>query len=162
MVGWQVISQRMADDLAQWGIVSGKSTLEDVAPQGEARMSVDFWRGMIDGDGCIRMSGNSPQVNLTGRRGINEAFVKFVEASIPLRLLPRLDRTTKQRLRKLRIHEYKKGGGTKVILNGQNAVTLCELLYANAADGLYLRRKREAAIEITKHYLGKRAADRFR
>ncbi len=157
LVGWRVISQLMANDLARWGIFPGKGRLNDAAPKGQARISVDFWRGMIDGDGSIRMSGRSPQVQLTGRRGISEAFIEFVEANLKLHLLRRYDSTTKRYLRKLRIYEYPEGGGTKVILNGQNAVALCELLYSEASDGLYLRRKREAAIQITGQYLERQA-----
>ena len=161
LVGWRVISEPMAGDLARWGIVPVKGRLDDTAPKGEARLSIDFWRGMIDGDGSIGMSGRSPQVQLTGRRGISEAFIEFVEANLMLHLLPRYDRTAKRYLRKVRIHEYPEGGATKVILNGKNAVALCELLYANAPHGLYLRRKRGAAIEITQRYLGTAAIEKF-
>lgn len=148
MVYWGVYSQPMADDLARWGIVPRKGAQDDTAPKGEARMSVDFWRGMIDGDGHIRMSGRSPQIGLTGRRGISQAFVEFLEANIRLRYY--------RHKKKLTIHEYPSGGGTKVILNGLNALSLCELLYARAPLGLYLPRKRKAAMEITNHHLEKR------
>lgn len=149
LVGWRVYSQSIAGDLARWGVVSRKGTLDNLAPQGEARMSIDFWRGMLDGDGTIRISNTSPQVALTGRRGISEAFIEFVEATIDLKLLPRYDPISGALLtRKLRIHKYKEGGGTKVILNGQNAVSLCELLYAEVTEGLFLPRKRQAALEL--------------
>lgn len=155
LVGWEVISQRMADDLARWGIVPRKGRHDDTAPNGAACMSIDFWRGMIDGDGSIGWSGASPQIKLTGRRGISEAFIKFIEASIPLH--------HHGANKKLRIHKYAEGGGTKMILNGQNAVSLCELLYAEVPAGLYLLRKREAAIEIVDigRYRRRRAAKRF-
>ena len=155
LVGWQVISQPMADDLARWGIVPGKGRLDHAAPKGEACLSVDFWRGMIDGDGYIGWSGKSPTVALTGRRGVSEAFISFVEANIPLKMLSRYIPKARRRLPgKLRIHEYSECGGTKVILNGQNAVSLLRLLYAQAPIGLYLPRKHRTAIEVIQRFLG--------
>lgn len=157
LVGWQVHSRRMADDLARWGIVPGKGKHDDLSPKAEARMSAEFWRGMIDGDGSIGTSRTTPQVQLTGRWGISEAFIEFVEASMPLQHVRRRDPTTGRLAKKIRIHKYPKGGGTKVILNGPNAVALCQLLYVSAPKNLCLSRKRDAALEIIKHYLGRNA-----
>jgi hypothetical protein len=157
---WGVYSQPIITDLERWGIVSGKGTLDDASPKGEARLSIDFWRGMIDGDGSIRMNGRSPQVTLTGRRGKSEAFIEFVVNRLQLR--QSLNDFSGSRLGGFRIHEYPTGGGTKVILNGKNAVSLCKSLYANAPDGLYLQRKRNAVINMTGHYLGIDGIEKFR
>lgn len=145
LVYWRVLSDRIADDLARWGIVPRKGRLDHAAPKGDALESVDFWRGIIDGDGSLTWSGKSPQIRLTGRRGICEAFVAFVEKHVDLHL-PKRGR--------LKVYDYNENGACRVVINAVNASRLAELLYGTAPKGLYLDRKRERAIKMIGYRIG--------
>ena len=147
LFAWRVYSDRIADDLARWGIVPGKGRIDGTAPKGEALDSADFWRGVIDGDGSLTWSGKSPQIRLTGRRGICEAFVAFVEKHVDLHL-PKRGR--------LKVRDYDENGACRVILSAANAGRLAELLYGTAPKGLYLERKRERAIKMIGYRIGSR------
>ena len=117
------------------------------ATVGYAFDSVDFWRGVIDGDGSLTWSGKSPQIRLTGRRGICEAFVAFVEKHVDLHL-PKRGR--------LKVYDYNENGACRVVLNAVNAGRLAELLYGTAPKGLYLDRKREQALKMIGYGIGPR------
>ena len=145
LVDWRVMSDRIADDLARWGVVPRKGRLDHAAPKGDALDSVDFWRGVIDGDGSLTWSGKSPQIRLTGRRGICEAFVAFVEKQVDLHL-PKRGR--------LKVYDYNENGACRVVINAVNAGRLAELLYGTAPNGLYLDRKRERAMKMIGYRIG--------
>ena len=147
LVYWQVLSDRIADDLARWGIVPRKGRIDDIAPKGDALDSVDFWRGIIDGDGSLTWSGKSPQMRLTGRRGICEAFVAFVEKHVDLHP-PKRGR--------LKVYDYNENGACRVVINAVNAGRLAELLYGTAPEGLYLDRKRDQALKMIGYGIGPR------
>ncbi|NJL55760.1 hypothetical protein HC928_11630 [bacterium] len=54
-------SAHLADRLATFGVVPRKTYIQQSVPEC-LRTSSDFWRGVIDGDGCI---------HTTGRRGVS-------------------------------------------------------------------------------------------
>ena len=144
LIKWRVYSRRIADDLARWGILPRKGQTEDATPKGSARTSVDFWRGIIDGDGSITKSGKTPQVRLVSRRGITEAYVEFLENELSRKIYKRKDR--------LRIFDYGKNGATRVIVDSANAIRVCRLLYLNVPDKLYLPRMREVALRMISEW----------
>lgn len=146
---WYVSSDRIADDLARWGIVPRKGRIDDTAPKGEALDSIDFWRGVIDGDGSVRWSGRSPMIGLTGRRGICEAFVAFVEKHMELQFLKKIGA-------RLKVYDYNENGACRVVINAVNAGRLAELLYGGAPESLCLDRKRERALEMIGYRVGPR------
>ncbi len=150
---WYVYSDLIADDLARWGIVPRKGRIDDIAPKGAALDSVDFWRGVIDGDGSLTWSGKSPQIRLTGRRGICEAFVAFVEKHVDL-YLPKRGR--------LKVYDYNENGACRVVINAVNAGRLAELLYGAAPERLCLDRKRERALEMIGYRVGPRRRPIFK
>ncbi len=139
--GWRVYSDRIAADLARWGILPRKGRSDYTAPLGEATDSIDFWRGMIDGDGSVNFFQYGGKISLTGRRGICEAFVRFVCNNIDL--------TFSSPGVGLNVYKHTLGGGAcSVNLSGDNAVRLANLLYGNAPEILCLSRKREKALKM--------------
>ena len=58
-----VYSTQLFDDLVALGITPRKSLNLKVV--GELSASPDFWRGAVDGDGCIHWQGNTPVVVLS-------------------------------------------------------------------------------------------------
>lgn len=72
----RVRSQPIVDDLARLGLSGAKLDRE---PSAEIAASIDFWRGVIDGDGWIAAPGRKPRITLCGGRPLLERFVEFCE-----------------------------------------------------------------------------------
>ena len=81
MVRMQVSSNRLAASLARFGVVPRKTYCAKVLC---IEKSVDFWRGMIDGDGWVstvkRQQGRRPRpvIGLCGTGEIVNQFTDFV------------------------------------------------------------------------------------
>jgi len=76
----QVWSKEIISDLTQYGITPRKSLTYN--PGVSCLYSPDFWRGMIDGDGCLSQSRapyRYPIVYFCGSHGACEAFRVFVK-----------------------------------------------------------------------------------
>ena len=132
----QLFSEKIFNDLARWGIKPRKGRTDDTAPLGEAIDSDDFWRGVIDGDGSIVMSGTSPVVSLVGRRGIIEAYADFVKRRLGVRPQVR--------------QREGEGGACRTWLSGDNARKLLRLLYGACSPEVRLDRKYEKALSAIK------------
>lgn len=131
-----VTCEQIAADLERYGIVHRKTYCAEATAL--IAMNKDFWRGCIDGDGCImvrRRVGKqrvSPAITLVGTKAIVSQFKNFVRANIPAcdpaMTLP-------------------KG---KVIyqccVNGANAIELARILYGNCT--VALDRKLERAKDM--------------
>lgn len=85
-----VTSQQIGEKLISYGVVPNK-TYSAKCLNEELLNNRHFWRGMIDGDGCIRQY-KSPRTNvktlsksidLTGTKEICEQFLDFVRKIIP-------------------------------------------------------------------------------
>jgi hypothetical protein len=68
-----VRSQPLADRLDALGRY-GPAVHPDLA------VSRDFWRGCIDGDGCLNIAGNYPGLKLSGSDWLLGAFVEFLDS----------------------------------------------------------------------------------
>jgi hypothetical protein len=130
---WNIVSDQIAEDLKRWGITPGKGNKDDTKPTNEAMMSVDFWRGVLDGDGTITPSYRTPRISLVGRQGICEAFVEFVRQKIKIQF--------KAKNKKIEAKQDKNSTAYRVYLLNNNAVNLAELLYQSAPPLLRLERK---------------------
>ena len=74
-------SNYVVNALSEYGVVPRKSLVADVSQ--DLINNRDFWRGMIDGDGCLSTNQyrNNPKycrVTITGSRLVCENFVSFV------------------------------------------------------------------------------------
>lgn len=77
---WRLVvtSQKMVDDLAVLNVVPRKSKVARVPS--ELLDSVAFWRGMMDGDGCISISGKKVTVYLaSGSPQLIDQFASFLQ-----------------------------------------------------------------------------------
>ena len=71
-------SDRMKADLAKWGVTPRK-TWSASAPEC-LRLDPDFWRGVVDGDGCLQVrKGRLESIYVVGTRAIAEQFMAFVK-----------------------------------------------------------------------------------
>lgn len=81
----EVYSQRIVHDLARSGIVEGKA---DCIPCNGLESSKDFFRGLIDGDGCLtfwtqRRTHTIPRPSFAGRKKMVEAFLRWGRSIAP-------------------------------------------------------------------------------
>lgn len=117
-------SEKIAYKLANFGIVANKTSnakaklLED---------SVDFWRGVIDGDGCLSWNGKYPQIRLTGSRYLLQQFSDFIFVRIGFRLTVG------------KYHPTTYSVGAK----GEKAIEVIRLLYDHSV--IHLKRKKKIA-----------------
>lgn len=80
---FRVQTPRLAADLARYGVTPRKSMRERVV---DLEDDADFWRGVIDGDGCLSFHPEHPgtvQVILCGGEGIVTQFKEFVDRRFP-------------------------------------------------------------------------------
>lgn len=84
-VSWSLVvcDMDMVKDIVSLGVVRLKSGREWA--HHDLAMSRDFWRGVIDGDGCLGYRYNHyPLINLCGSRRLLEQFCEFVEAKLAI------------------------------------------------------------------------------
>jgi hypothetical protein len=116
----------------------------EVTPKGEALDSIDFWRGIIDGDGSVYVKNGTPHIVLVGRQGIIEAFLKFVRTHIEV--------VFAQKNKTLPFADYDEGGACRTWLLNDNAVALLKTLYSEAPENQALKRKRDIAIRAVRQW----------
>lgn len=72
---------KMCDNLATYGVTPNKTLTAQVK---ELEMNRHFWRGFVDGDGCVSLHKQAGRIHLgTGSRVIIEQFSSFIRAYIP-------------------------------------------------------------------------------
>ncbi len=76
----EITSNEMAKVLSGYGVVPRKSYIANVKNK-KLIYSADFWRGMLDGDGCLFVTkdGKSFRIFITGSKFICQKFLKFVK-----------------------------------------------------------------------------------
>lgn len=79
-----IASRRLASSLAQFGVVPRKTYGTKVIGLEGSR---DFWRGVVDGDGCLGIykldCRDMPKVTLIGSKDLMTQFSEFVAGQIP-------------------------------------------------------------------------------
>jgi predicted DNA-binding protein YlxM (UPF0122 family) len=63
---------------------SPRKSLKEVVPPSPIKDSRHFWRGMIDGDGCLYKNRKSLSLRLVGSKEISTAFNDFVESNVKI------------------------------------------------------------------------------
>jgi hypothetical protein len=91
-----------------------------------------FWRGVIDGDGCISAEGQKRRLSLIGSLALMQQFASFVETNTG-GYKPRVQRY-------VNIFEVR--------LNGMNAVKMLDIIYSKCT--IALPRKLERARSVTE------------
>lgn len=130
----KIISNQIANDLMKYGMCKDKLAREAHPSLAQSR---DFWRGMIDGDGCISIAhfknGNPfyPVVDLTAGLPLLKQFLVFVKTITPTTVNPH--KTCSDRL--YRTH-----------INGSHAIKLLPILYHESS--MFLNRKHNKALDI--------------
>jgi len=84
-----VSSVKLANDLAKYGVVPRKTFTAKIYPR--LSYNVDFWRGVVDGDGSIVTEANTtcrgirhtPALCLYGTFNVVKQFIKFVKRYFP-------------------------------------------------------------------------------
>lgn len=130
----QVSSQQLADDLALYGVIPRKSLVAEATSV--ASGSIDFWRGVIDGDGCLGLYYSSPTrpnkdplLQLYGAKPLMEQFLAFVKTHIKTKATVRPAGTIFQ-----------------ISLKSAPALKIIKLLYKDCT--LALSRKHRKALEM--------------
>lgn len=133
---FQFRSREIAESLAVYGIVPKKTGRETCHPALHA--SRDFWRGVIDGDGCITHVDTFPTMALCGSRDLCAAFLSFV----------RMHTETAASPRKLR-----RANCWHVSVRSKCTRMLCEILYDGAVVALE-RKQAVATVLWDRQYKG--------
>jgi hypothetical protein len=128
-------------DCVSFGFSTRKSLKESVKEK-SFLSSNHFWRGVIDGDGHIRLAkNNSSQISLCGSSEIIESFIDFSEKYCGVIFKPKLRKvkTTKNNL-----FLY------SVTFCGENCRKILKVLYKDSIT--FLARKRDIADKILKEW----------
>ncbi len=126
-----LISKRLTNALAQYGVVPNKSLTAKVIG---LENNADFWRGVVDGDGSIAITNSrgkfEPTLELVGSHGIVSQFAAFVKSVSP-------ESTSSVRPQ-----------GTIWVTNthGKCAVPVIDAMYMHCTTAL--KRKRRIALQI--------------
>ena len=123
----------IVDRLISYGFSARKSLNEKVPPKHIAS-SRHFWRGMVDGDGCLSKDATSFTLSLVGSEDINKAFNEFVESNI--------DVITKRKI-------VRQGDIFNLYYSGNDARQVSKLLYENST--IFLCRKKKLAEDSWEH-----------
>lgn len=120
-----ITSEKLANSLRKKGIIANNKKLFCV----DKLLERHFWRGVVDGDGCIYLgyNGKCPQINisLVGMRETVHGFHKFCTEIIPSNAKI-VENFQNKKIDYFGIH-------------GSKALIICEALYQNA--NIYLNRK---------------------
>lgn len=84
-------SKKMYNDLINLGIVPNKSKTASKPEKINDELEKHFWRGIVDGDGCIYIAKykgkyNYPAFGLTGSEKIIDSFIVFIKKNLNIQL----------------------------------------------------------------------------
>lgn len=126
----KVYSKKMNQRLKQLGLDHNKSYT--AKPHELLKDSRDFWRGVIDGDGCLSYANDYPFLHLCGTKDTGKEFVEFLRRKgLNTKAEPR--QTKGKALYQFSLMAFK-------------AKTATDLLYKNAS--VYLDRKYQKYLEF--------------
>ncbi len=127
-----VRSKRLAAALVRFGVTPRKSFTAEVPK--ELEHNVDFWRGVMDGDGHFNDPRNFPKIKMVGAQHVVRQFASFCAAVV----------------KPERLHVAAERGIFYTQLSGRDALDVIELLYRDAT--VALRRKQKAAQVLLARY----------
>lgn len=121
--------------LINWGFPIKDKTINASIPT-EEFSEIDFWRGVIDGDGSIGLtSAGLPFVSLvTKSENLKNEYIKFLDKYLNL---------------KKKVNRNKRDSIFNIMSNSGNAVKIVNLLYSDNPP-IYLERKYNKYLDILK------------
>jgi len=120
-----VRSAELAEQLVKHGVVPKKTYTAEVIGLEHSR---DFWRGVVDGDGCVGVYAARPVLSLCGSHQLMAQYLSFVKSKIKTRTVVRRSNT---------------GNYSTVDFTSRKAIQIIEILYLNS--GISLDRKKQKA-----------------
>lgn len=123
----------MVPRLNELGLYPNKTLNAYIAA--EVADNCDFWRGMIDGDGCLT-DGSKPRLRLDGTLGVCNAFRTYCAHIVPIDEILLHHGHASQR------NYY------QVEFTGKHSVTIMEHLYRDAPEQMRMERKYEIAMSF--------------
>lgn len=125
-----VCSRRLVQRLREAGLRQRNQS--DVCPA--LATSPHFWRGLVDGDGCVSLCQHSPRIELVGGQRILEQFLAFVASRCP----------------SVRTRVVFHNTIWRVVVQAATAATLLAEMYENGE--VALARKRDRAIRAVEAF----------
>ena len=118
---------KVTSRLVEQGLSARKSANE-VLPKDTLVNSRHFWRGLVDGDGCLRIKGNHFLLNLVGSYAVTKGLVDYAKSNFVLKT----ERTP-----------YDRKNLFSITFTGSDARKLAKLLYCES--NIHLTRKYDKA-----------------
>jgi predicted transcriptional regulator with HTH domain len=119
-------SERLCNNLLKWGITPRKTFTAEVVP--ELKSSRDFYRGLIDGDGCVHRDRST--IMLLGTENVVSQFLMFV----------------KTKHSRCRNNIRPCNNIFQVAITGPASRAILDALYTNAPEHIRLERKYQRAM----------------
>lgn len=136
-----VSSSIMFEDILSYGISPNKTYITKIPKQIiDSIYEKDFWRGMIDGDGCIWENKYSAGISLAGTKDICDSFLAFINKS-----------GFNTSVKTLKV---KNDNNYTITFSSRNTIKLLEILYKNS--NIFLDRKFEKSIYLIEKYENKK------
>lgn len=130
----RIYSKKINQRLKQLGLDHNKSYT--AKPHELLKDSRDFWRGVVDGDGCLSYANDYPFLHLCGTKDTGKEFVEFLRRKgLNTKAEPR--QTKGKALYQFSLMAFK-------------AITATDLLYKNAV--VYLDRKYQKHLEFMETF----------
>lgn len=127
----KINSKKLANDLCRYNVKPNKSFT--ATPHTNLEDNRHFWRGMVDGDGCISTAGNQPYLCLVGSENVIDKFENVCK---------NISNTSATVLKT-------QDGIYKFTMAGTNkASTISKYLYKDCS--IYLDRKYKKAMKVIK------------
>jgi hypothetical protein len=150
MASTQIYSDRMAESLIRLGVIPKKSTRETPSDSMfDAALRRHYWRGLIDGDGCLSFNVHknkmgtylAPSIQLSGSEAMCKGFSTFVREEVCENISANVRRSTPK------LHEFR--------VSGYVVADITREMYEGAT--VALARKAERAL-MFERWIEKRAA----
>lgn len=126
-----ICSKRLFDSLSKFGVIPRKTKIAKVH---FLQKSKDFWRGVIDGDGCLQFRNSKPSISIAGSQNLTLQYINFIKSFLPY----------------CKVNPYLINQTFCVDLRGNNAYQVIKYLYKDCS--VALNRKNETAKNIINNY----------
>lgn len=123
--------------LIENGFPTKNKTLNATVPT-DAYSEIDFWRGVIDGDGSLGITNNNkPYISLaTKSEGLKNAYCLFLHNHFNI---------------EKNVNRNKRDNIYNIMVIGDKAVDIAKLLYLSNDESIHLNRKYQKALEMQNY-----------
>jgi hypothetical protein len=135
-------NKEMYQDLISWGLYPNKTATLKVDER--LKNNIHFWRGCIDGDGCLCIDKNKQfSMSICGTADICNSFKDFCAQYVS-------SKASLERRNYVTSFDF-----SNYTITGKKAQAMYEVLYANTEDKLRLERKFEKGLEYNQYKIDK-------